>query len=114
MITKRAQRIKEIIEEKKGEEVEILDMSGSGYFADRVVVATSLSDKHTAALLDTLKEKLKPEGERFLKVQEGDEWIVIDLGDILVHLMTDAYRRRYRIEEFLRELLDKRSGSAGR
>jgi ribosome silencing factor RsfS/YbeB/iojap len=110
MIERRVQRIKEVIEEKKGEDVEVIDTSKSDYFVDRVVVATSLSDKHTAALLDTLKEKLKPEGEQFLKVQEGDEWIVVDLGDILVHLMTDAYRKKYRIEEFLRELLADRNG----
>ncbi len=96
-----------MLEEKKGENVEVIDTSGGDYFVDRVVVATSLSDKHTSALLDWLKEKLKPEGEEFLKVQEGDEWIVVDLGDILVHLMTDAYRQKYQIEEFLRELLDK-------
>ena len=105
MIEKRANRIKEVIEEKKGENVEIIDTSDSDYFVDRVVIATSLSDKHTAALLDTLKEKLKPEGEEFLKVQEGDEWIVVDLGDILVHLMTEAYRQKYQIEEFLKELM---------
>ncbi len=107
MIDKRAKRIKEIIEEKKGEDVEIIDTQDTDYFVDRVVIATSLSDKHTSALLDILKEKLKPEGEQFLKVQEGDEWIVIDLGDILVHLMTEAYRQKYKIEEFLRELIDK-------
>ncbi len=107
MLNRRIKRIKELLEEKKGEDVEIIDTSGGDYFVDRVVVATSLSDKHTGALLDWLKEKLKPEGEEFLKVQEGDEWIVVDLGDILIHLMTDAYRKKYRIEEFLQELLDK-------
>ncbi len=107
MLNRRTTRIKELLEEKKGEDVEIIDTSGGDYFVDRVVVATSLSDKHTGALLDWLKEKLKPEGEEFLKVQEGDEWIVVDLGDILIHLMTDAYRKKYRIEEFLQELLDK-------
>ena len=107
MIEKRTKRIKDIIEEKKGEDVEIIDTQESDYFVDRVVVATSLSDKHTSALLDILKEKLKPEGEQFLKIQEGDEWIVIDLGDILIHLMTDAYRKKYKIEDFLKELMSK-------
>ena len=109
MIERRAERIKEVIEEKKGEDVQIIDTSNSDYFVDRVVIATSLSDKHTAALLDTLKEKLKPEGEEFLKVQEGEEWIVIDLGDILVHLMTEAYRQKYQIEEFLKELMSDKT-----
>ncbi|WP_370583640.1 ribosome silencing factor [Nitratiruptor sp. YY09-18] len=102
---KRAQRIKDLLEEKKGENVDIIDTSKSDYFVDRVIIATTLSDKHTTALLDYLKEKLKPQGEEFIKVQEGDEWIVIDLGDILVHLMTEAYRNKYQIEEFLAELM---------
>ncbi len=109
MIKKRSERIKEVLEEKKGENVEVIDTSGGDYFVDRVVVATSQSDKHTSALLDHLKEKLKPEGEEFLKVQQGDEWIVVDLGDILIHLMTDAYRKKYQIEEFLKELLNSSS-----
>ena len=104
-INKRAERIKKELEDKKGEAVEIVDMSDSDYFVDRVVIATSLSDKHTAALLDHLKTRLKPEGEEFLKVQEGEEWIVIDLGDILVHIMTEAYRQKYKIEDFLRDLI---------
>ena len=108
MIDKRAKDIKEVIEDKKGEDVEIIDTSKSDYFVDRVVVATSLSDKHTAALLDHLKDKLKPKGEQFLKVQEGDEWIVVDLGDILIHLMTDAYRKKYQIEDFLKEIIQNR------
>ncbi len=108
MIDKRAKDIKEVIEDKKGENVEIIDTSKSDYFVDRVVVATSLSDKHTAALLDHLKDKLKPKGEQFLKVQEGDEWIVVDLGDILIHLMTDAYRKKYQIEDFLKEIIQNR------
>ncbi len=108
-IEKRAQKIKEVIENKKGENVEIINTSGGDYFVDRVVIATSLSDKHTAALLDHLKEKLKPQGEQFLKVQEGEEWIVIDLGDILIHLMTEAYRKKYQIEDFLKSLMSGRS-----
>jgi ribosome silencing factor RsfS/YbeB/iojap len=112
MVDGRAKRIKEIIEDKKGENVEIIDTSKGEYFVDRVVIATSLSDKHTAALLDYLKEKLKPEGEEFLKVQEGDEWVVIDLGDILIHLMTEAYRNKYKIEEFLKEIINLKNSSS--
>lgn len=105
----RCKDIKEVLENKKGENVEVIDTRSGDYFVDSVIIATSLSDKHTAALLDYLKEELKPKGEQFLKVQEGEEWIVIDLGDILVHLMTQAYRDKYRIEEFLRELMSDKS-----
>jgi len=109
MLKERVERIKEVLESKKGEDVTIIDTLDSDYFVDSVIIATSLSDKHTHALLDVLKEKLKPLGEQFLKVQEGEEWIVVDLGDILIHLMTQPYRDKYRIEEFLKEILNKTS-----
>ena len=103
-IEDRVKRIKELLEEKKAEDVQIFDLRNRGYFVDFVVIGTSLGDKHTLALLDFLKEKLKPEGEEFLKVQTSDDWVVIDLGDIIVHIMTEAYRKRYNIEEFLEEI----------
>ncbi len=106
----RCKDIKELLEKKKGEDVAVIDTAKGDYFVDRVVIATTLSDKHTAALLDHMKEELKPKGEQFLKVQEGEEWIVVDLGDILVHLMTQAYRDKYKIEEFLEELMCDKNG----
>ena len=107
-IQKRANRIKELLEEKKGENVQIFDLIGRDYFVDMVVIATSLGDRHTLALLDYLKEKLKPEGEEFLKVQSSEDWVVIDLGDIIVHIMSEAYRDRYNIEEFLEEIKENK------
>ncbi|NPA04220.1 MAG: ribosome silencing factor [Epsilonproteobacteria bacterium] len=107
MLKERVERIKEVLESKKGEDVTVIDTLDSDYFVDSVIIATSLSDKHTQALLDILKEKLKPAGEQFLKIQEGDEWIVVDLGDILIHLMTQPYREKYKIEEFLKELVKR-------
>jgi ribosome-associated protein len=47
------------------------------------------------------KNKLKPAGETFLFVEESDDWTVIDLGDMLIHLMSEEYRERYKLEEFL-------------
>ncbi|MRJ02656.1 MAG: ribosome silencing factor [Epsilonproteobacteria bacterium] len=109
-MNRRLERIRGVLEEKKGEDVVVVDMRPSDYFVDWVVIATATSDRHTAALLESLKEKLKPAGEEFLKIDEGDEWIVVDLGDIVIHLMTEPYRRKYQIEEFLSQLLADRSG----
>jgi ribosome silencing factor RsfS/YbeB/iojap len=103
-IEERVKKIKELLEEKKAEDVQVFDLREKGYFVDFVVIGTSLGDKHTLALLDFLKEKLKPQGEDFLKVQSSEDWVVIDLGDILVHIMTKIYRERYNIEEFLEEI----------
>ena len=100
----RIERIITLLDEKKAEDIQVFDLHDKEYLTDRVVIATTLGDKHTLALLDHLKEKLKPEGEQFYAVEEGEQWTVVDLGDIMVHLMVPEYRARYNLEEFLQSL----------
>jgi ribosome silencing factor RsfS/YbeB/iojap len=97
----RIQNIKAILEDKKADDVEIFDLTSKDYLVDYVVIATTLNPKHANALLDYLKLDLKPKGEEFLRVDEDDNWTVIDLGDIFIHLMSEKYREKYNIEEFL-------------
>lgn len=104
------QRVKDIInvlDSKKAEDIESFDLKNSDYFVDYVVIATTLNNKHGLALLDYLKTELKPKGESFLNVDEDDNWVVVDLGDILVHLMSENYRAKYNLEEFLKEIKSK-------
>jgi len=89
------------IDEKKGENIQVFDMKDKGYFVDSVVIATTLGDRHGASLLEELKIKLKEQNEQILGVEESGDWIVLDLGDTLVHLMTPEYRVKYNLEEFL-------------
>lgn len=100
----RIERIKEILDSKKGEDIVVVNMVDSDYIFDYVIVVTMLNEKHGLSLLDHLKTNLKPEGEEFLAVDEGDKWIVVDMGDILIHLMTSDYREIYEIEDFLKDL----------
>lgn len=99
----RLENIKNILEDKKAESVEIIDMKKSEYFVDYVVLATTMGERHALSLLDELKNKLKPE-EEFLNVDEGESWIVIDLGDVMIHLLNEEARAKYNIEEFLSSL----------
>jgi ribosome-associated protein len=100
----RIAKIKELLDEKKALDIMDYDLRDKDYFVDYVVVATTMADKHGAALLDHLKKTLKPMGETFLGVDESDDWIVIDLGDILIHLMSEEYRARYQMDKFLEEI----------
>ncbi len=102
-------KIKELLDEKKALDIMDYDLKDSDYFVDYVVVATTMADKHGQALLDHLKKNLKPLGEEFLGVDESDEWILIDLGDILIHLMSEEYRAKYQMDKFLEEINKKRS-----
>lgn len=105
----RLEKIKELIDDKKGLDIEIIDVKESDYFTDYVIIATTMAQKHGAAILDHLKANLKPE-EEFLFAEESDEWTVIDLGDVLIHLISEEYRAKYRIESFLKEFLKKKKG----
>ena len=98
---KRVENIVKILDEKKAENIQSFDMSDKDYFVDSVVIATTLGDRHGLSLLDHLKSELKSRGESFLNIDESDEWVILDMGDILVHLMSSEYRSRYNIEEFL-------------
>jgi len=100
-IKTRVDNIVEILDSKKAEEIEVFDLSKSDYIAKEVIIANSFGGKHTVALYEHLKTELKPKGEEFLGSDQSDDWVVIDLGDIIVHIMTPAYREKYSLEEFL-------------
>ena len=110
-IEHRVKRIVEVLDENKAEEIEEFNLQESDYIAQRVIIANALNTKHTGALLDHLKKRLKPEGENFLHVDESESWIVADLEDILIHIMTVEYRQRYSLEEFLVDLSVQKRGT---
>ncbi len=101
----RIERISKLLDSKKAENIEVVYLDGQDYIADAVVIATSLNERHGESLLNDLKNALKPEGEEFLAVDDSTgEWVVVDLGDIIIHIMTQSYREKYTIEKFLEEL----------
>ncbi|MDR2080543.1 MAG: ribosome silencing factor [Campylobacteraceae bacterium] len=100
-MNRRAKLIMDLLREKKADAVQVFDMKGSDYFVDYVVVATTMGERHGLSLLDFLKTELKKNGEHILNIEASSEWIVIDLGDILVHLLTPEFRAKYDLEEFL-------------
>ena len=104
---KRLEKISHILDTNKAEAIEVFDLRERDYFVDYVIIATSLGERHTEALLDHLKKGLKPE-ETFLSTDVSGEWIVADLGDILIHIMTSEYRNKYDLESFLGDLMKAR------
>ncbi len=106
-IDERVERIITLLDSKKAEEIEVFDLEKVDYIAKRIIIANSLGGKHTLSLYDHLKTELKPLGEEFLGADESDEWVVVDMGDILVHLMVPEYRQKYSLEVFLNELQNR-------
>ena len=105
----RIERITKVLDKNKAESIEVFDLRDKNYFVEYAIIASSLGSKHTAALLNHMKDELKPE-ETFNNVDESGDWIVVDLGDILIHIMTPEYRVKYDMESFLSSLRDGKEG----
>lgn len=99
----RINKIINVLDTNKAEAIEVFDLRDKDYFVDYVIIASSIGARHTEALLDHLKRGLKPQ-EQFLGTDESGEWVAVDLGDLLIHIMTPEYRSRYNLEEFLGSL----------
>ncbi|MEA1955241.1 MAG: ribosome silencing factor [Campylobacterota bacterium] len=107
----RIENITTVLDNNKAENIEVFNLEEKNYFVDYAIIASSLGIKHTLALLDHLKKDLKP-AEQFNFVDESGDWVVVDLGDILIHIMTSEYRVKYDMESFLDSLKDGVDGEA--
>lgn len=107
----RIEKIIQTLDKNKAEAIEVFDLREKNYFVDYAIIASSLGSKHTFALLNHLKDDLKPQ-EKFINIDESGDWIVIDLGDILIHIMTPEYRTKYDMETFLNALANGREGDS--
>jgi ribosome-associated protein len=108
-LKKRLDKIVEVLDSNKAEAIEVFDLKDKNYFVDYAIIASSLGARHTVALLDHLKKGIKPQ-EHFNNVDESGDWVVIDLGDILIHIMTPEYRTKYDMEAFLAQLANGQDG----
>jgi len=97
----RIKNIVKILDTNKAENIDTIDLSKNNYITDMVVIATALNTRHSLSLLTHLKDELRPLGEEFIRIEEDGEWSVIDMGDIIIHIMTQSHRDKYTLEDFL-------------
>tara|TARA_B100000614_G_scaffold185050_2_gene165852 strand:+ start:77566 stop:77907 length:342 start_codon:yes stop_codon:yes gene_type:complete len=92
------------LEELKAKNIASLDVRAMTSVADDMVIASGTSSRHVKALADNVMEKAKDAGYRPLGTEgeRGAEWILVDLGDIIVHLMLPATREFYDLERLWR------------
>lgn len=93
------------LDELKGRNVSSIDISALTSIADHMVVATGTSSRHVKALADNVIEKSKAAGFPPVGVegQQNAEWILVDLGDVIVHVMQPATREFYDLERLWRD-----------
>ena len=106
--------IVESLEADKADDVVTLDLAGRASFADRMVIATGLADRQITAMATHLEEKLAAVGIRRVQIEgaAGSDWVLIDAGDIVVHLFKPEARALYGLEKMWGAELDEPGESA--
>lgn len=100
------QLVIESLEEMKGNDIVVLDVSENTSVTDYMIIASGTSNRHVASLANNVTVKVKDNGVRPLGVegQSGSEWVLVDLGDIVVHVMQPATRQFYDLERLWSDL----------
>jgi ribosome-associated protein len=93
--------VTQALEDMKGQQIRVLDVRGKTPLADYMVIASGTSNRHVKSLADTVVVKAKDSGVGVLGVegQEGQEWVLVDLNDVIVHVMLPKVRDFYNLEK---------------
>src|SRR5437899_5543527 len=89
------------LEDVKAQEIVMFDTVHLTGLFDRIAIASGTSNRQTKALAASVRDKVKENGGTILSVEGEDtgEWVLVDLGDMVVHIMQPAIRAYYRLEE---------------
>lgn len=89
------------LEDAKARDVKVLDVRGKTSIADFMVIASGTSERHVKASAEQVVEKVKAAGVLPIgsEGQEAAEWVLVDLGDVIVHVMKPQTREFYQLEK---------------
>ena len=99
--------IKDVIEDKKGTDVKILNISGLSPIADYFVIGTGSNSNQLHAMCDDIGEKLSQNGIHPKQIEgyNSGNWILMDYGDFMVHLFTDEARDFYNLDRVWKDAI---------
>ncbi|MBE0484957.1 ribosome silencing factor [Marinobacter sp.] len=112
-----AEQLKDLVvtalENIKAQDVSVIDVRDRTSVTDYMVLASGTSSRHVKSLADSVVSDAKDQGVKANNVEGagGSDWILVDLGDVVVHLMLPAAREFYDLERFWRDAPDV--GAAG-
>ena len=89
------------LEDIKARDIEVIDTSRHTPLFDRIIVASAESNRQTRALARNVHDKVREAGADVISIEGEDtgEWVLVDLGSIVVHIMQPAIRQYYNLEE---------------
>ena len=93
--------IVDALDDIKAQDIQVFNTIGQTELFDRVIIATASSNRQTRSLAAHVRDKVKAAGGHVVSVEgeESGEWVLVDLGDAVVHIMQPAIRAYYRLEE---------------
>ena len=93
--------IVETLEDSKARDIQVMDVAGISSFSDLMVVATGTSTTHVRSVGEHVSQAFKQAGEPPLGVEGGPQpdWVLVDLGNAVVHILTEGARAHYAIEK---------------
>lgn len=91
----------EKIEDMKGRDITTLDISKKSNFADYMIICSGNSTRHVKSIAQNVVIECRAQGIEALGVEGNDvgEWSLVDLGNLVIHIMTDTSRDLYQLEQ---------------
>jgi len=89
------------IDDLKGRDIVVLDVRGKSSITDCMIICSGNSNRHVCSIADHVAEELRHAGLQPLGIEgeaEG-EWVLVDMGDVIVHVMQDDTRALYQLEK---------------
>lgn len=89
------------LEDIKGKDIEVINTAKLSSMFDRLVIATGDSNRQVKSLARNVSEKVREAGVEVISIEgeETGEWVLVDLGDLVVHVMQPSVRQYYNLEE---------------
>ncbi len=99
-------KICQAIDDAKGFDIKIMDVRGQSDVTDFMIVASGTSSKHVASVADRVAEAMREQGEKVFGVEGkgGGDWVLLDFGDVVVHIMHPETRDFYNLEKLWGEI----------
>jgi ribosome-associated protein len=100
-LRKKQSTVVDALEDVKGHDIVVFNTARMPTMFERVVIASGDSNRQVKALADRVRERIEQAGGRVYGVEgeAGGEWVLVDLGDVVVHIMHPAVRSFYNLEE---------------
>lgn len=88
------------LDDSKAEDISIIDLRGKSSFAEKMVIASGRSQRHVVSVAQRVAQKLKENGLPLLSIegQESGNWVLLDAGDVVVHVFRPEFRELYNLE----------------